>query len=204
MVFSELLLCACGRKGHLDEGFRMRPLDSSLSTRQKQAAAEKQRLEYILSQIGLENLQKFHSPSLTAPPLHDLPVALALLDQMLQQEWQGDGARITASKALAHAFFGEDASVAASRVGDEEQRLDGVRRDLQRLVRVRKHESLCINMESFDSILFCNICFMSLVLFFVVLSFLLLCSRPGKCCTRRRYRSRAVAEDRRSVRKDQL
>ena len=153
-MFSELLLCACGRKGHLDEGFRMRPLDSSLSTRQKQAAAEMQRLEYILSQIGLENLQKFHSPSPTAPPLHDLPVALALLDQMLQQEWQGDGARITASKALAHAFFGEDASVAASRVGDEEQRFDGVRRDLQRLVRARKHESSHINMESrFDFVL---------------------------------------------------
>lgn len=147
MVFSELLLCACGKQAqyhHLESGFQMRALDSSLSPRQKLAAAEKQRLDFILSRIGVENLQRFHSPPPSAPPLHDLPIALALLDQMLQKEWQRDGARVSARDALAHAFFGGDVSVAAAQGGDEEQRLEGVRRDLQLLVRASEHESICV------------------------------------------------------------
>ena len=91
MVFSDLLLCACDKKhDHLYSNQKTNAVNPLLSQRKTEAAVEQEKLDHILSQIGLENLQKFHAPiapsAAAAERLADLPVAVKLLDLMLRSD----------------------------------------------------------------------------------------------------------------------
>ncbi len=142
MLFSELLLCACGRRGeHLLQGFLFRPRSHSSNysgSRQKSADEERQRMNYVLEQVGLEKLKITLNCCASSPP-DDFPVAIDLLNQMLQKEWQGEGARICAGKALEHKFFSRDASAAVTTSHDpgEEKCFKHVRKLLRQIERVR-------------------------------------------------------------------
>ncbi len=148
MVFSDLLLCACDNKhDYLTQNRKTNALNPLLSLREKEAAVEQEKLDHILSQIGLENLQKFHAPiapsAAAAERLADLPVAVKLLDLMLRSDWQTEGARVSARDALAHEFFGKGEGSPAVEGRDEEQRMERVRSDLQQLEKVRARVNVC-------------------------------------------------------------
>ena len=137
MVFSELLLRACGGKvPHLFAKLQMIPNDPKLSQRQLLAAKNRLQLNFILQQIGLENLKKTVTTPPGSPPLPDLPVAVELLDRMLHSDWQGDNARISAKDALAHCFFGSAASEHAVPSSEEKIRFKEVQTELQLLQKV--------------------------------------------------------------------
>jgi serine/threonine protein kinase len=142
MVFSELLLCACGKQGqHLFQGVKFRPSTRS-SPRHKLADEERQRMNYILEQIGLEKLTKSHA-CIASPPPDDLATAIDLLSQLLQKDWQGDSARICAGKALEHEFFSRDSSeqfsaaAARERIAGEKKRFKDVGSSLRQIEHVR-------------------------------------------------------------------
>jgi hypothetical protein len=145
MVFSELLLCACGRQGqHLFHGFKFHPDSMRSSPRHKLADEERQRMNYILEQIGLEKLTKSHACIASAPPDDDdLAAAIDLLSKLLQEEWQGESARICAGKALEHEFFSRgsseqfSAAAARERIAGEKKRFKDVGSSLRQIERVR-------------------------------------------------------------------
>ncbi len=135
MVFSELLLRACGAKlPHLFAKLQMIPNDPKLSQRQLVAARNRLQLNFILQQIGLENLKKTVTTLPCSPPLPDLPAAVELLDRMLHSDWQGENARISAKDALAHRFFGSAEHAVPS--SEEKIRFKEVQVELQRLQKV--------------------------------------------------------------------
>ncbi len=139
MVFSELLLRACrGQISHLYAKFQLSHIDPKLSARQLEAAEQRQRLHFILQQIGLENLKNTVTTLPGNPPPHDLPVAVELLDRMLRCDWQGENARISAKDALAHSFFGSTAGEQVLPFSDEKIRFKEVQVELQRLQTVRE------------------------------------------------------------------
>jgi serine/threonine protein kinase len=144
MVFSELLLRACGGQlSHLYAKFQLSHIDPKQSERQQLAAKENQRLNFILQEIGLENLKNTITTLPGTPPPHDLPVAVELLDRMLRRDWQGENARISAKEALAHGFFGSAASEQAVPLGDEKIRFKEVQVQLQRLQKVCECKCWC-------------------------------------------------------------
>ena len=137
MVFSELLLRACGGQlPHLYAKFQLSQIGPTLSERQQFAEEQKQRLKFILQEIGLQNLKNTVTTPPGAPPLHDLPVAVELLDRMLRRDWQGENALISAKDALSHSFFGSAASEQAVPLSDEKIRFKEVQVELQRLQKV--------------------------------------------------------------------
>jgi serine/threonine protein kinase len=145
MVFSELLLRACGGQlPHLYAKFQLSQIDPKLSERRQFAEEQRQRLNFILQEIGLQNLKNTVTTLPGAPPLHDLPVAVELLDRMLHRDWQGENARISAKDALSHSFFGSTASEQAVPLSDEKIRFKEVQVELQRLQKVREWKRLCL------------------------------------------------------------
>jgi serine/threonine protein kinase len=118
-------------------------IDPKLSERRQFAEEQRQRLNFILQEIDLLKNTVTTLPG--APPLHDLPVAVELLDRMLRRDWQGENARISAKDALSHSFFGSAASEQAVPLSDEKKRFKEVQVELQRLQKVRECKRLCLS-----------------------------------------------------------
>jgi hypothetical protein len=151
LVFSELLLRACGRMGNLytnslssiyfcntlwlssslsdvynilgryDGSGKLFPRAEESLPRKQQASWQQKRLDFISQQIGPDKLKRMYCQTSPTQPLADLPVALDLLDRILRLQWQGEGARLSARDALAHDFFGGNSCATVRQCSKEEK-----------------------------------------------------------------------------------